>query len=348
MLVFLFAFLVSSTAYADTPSHFLPDERNTINIYKKAYQNVVFVHRYQRVLSRDLQVFDIPSGSGSGFLFNKDGYVITNYHVVKGSKRLAIRVNNLVSKAFLVGAEPRKDIAVLKIYSKEVLKKIQKFPSLEISDSKNLLVGQKTIAIGNPFGLDRSLSTGVVSALGRKVPGMIGTLRNMIQTDAAINPGNSGGPLLDSSGKVIGMNTAIYSKNGSSSGIGFAVPSEDIIRTANQIIKNGHVKLSGIGVQRIDAVTAKQLGVDRGVLIGKIIKRSPASKAGLIGSYRDNNGYIHLVDVIVSVNSFPVNNYDDLYHIMSKTKVGSSIVLTVMRNAKKFKVKLNTIDITSY
>lgn len=330
------------------PPQLLQDEKNTIRIYQHAAPNVVFVHRYQRVMDRSLQIFDVPAGSGSGFLWDKQGHVVTNYHVIKGSKHLAVTVNDMTSRIKVVGAEPRKDIAVLKIDSPKVLKKIATFPPLQMASHNNLLVGQKTIAIGNPFGLDHSLSTGVVSAVGRKVPGIAGTMYDMIQTDAAINPGNSGGPLLNSEGKVIGMNTAILSKTGSSSGVGFAVPTEDISRIVTQIIKHGRVILAGIGVQRIDGSTAENLGVNKGILVGQVLKNSPADMAGIQGTYRDGYGRIHLGDVIVAINGHPTPKYDDMYHYMSELKVGTPITITVLRNKHKKRIKVKTIDIAEY
>ena len=246
----------------------------------------------------------------------------------------------------LVGAEPRKDIAVLKMLSTKAIKKLHNMPPLALADSSQLLVGQKVIAIGNPFGLDHSLSTGVISALGRKVPGVAGTtLYDMIQTDTAINPGNSGGPLLNSQAKVIGMNTAILSKSGTSSGVGFAVPTEDIARIVNQIVKHGRVILAGIGVQRVDASTAHYLGVKHGILIGQVMRRSPAANAGLRGTYRDGYGRVHLGDIIIAINGHPIDNYDDMYHFMSELKVGSRITLSILRDHKKQHVKIRTIDI---
>lgn len=339
--------VLSAFAKSPTPLHLLPDEKNTIEIYQRTSQNVVFVHRYQRVMNRAMQIFDVPAGSGSGFIWDKNGHVVTNYHVIRGSKRLAVSINDIISHAKVVGAEPRKDIAVLKLLSNKALKKIQTYPALALADSSKLLVGQKTIAIGNPFGLDHSLSTGVVSALGRQVPGVANTLYDMIQTDAAINPGNSGGPLLDSQGKVIGMNTAILSKTGSSSGVGFAVPTEDIERIVNQIIKHGRVILAGIGVQRLDNNTASHLGIHKGILIGEVLPNSPAADAGLRGTYRDGYGRFHLGDVIIAVNGHPTKTYDAMYHLMSDIKVGSAITLTIMRNKHKMLVKVKTIDIAN-
>lgn len=326
----------------------LESEKNTIGIYKTYAKYVVFVHRYQTLMNREMQVFEVPYGSGSGFIWGRDGYVVTNYHVVKGSKTTAINFDGMISKTKLVGADPRKDIAVLKVLSPKLIKHIKLMPQLSIAKSSTLSVGQKAIAIGNPFGLDHSLSIGVISALGRKVPGNIGTLRDMIQTDAAINPGNSGGPLFDSYGSLIGMNTAIYSKSGASAGIGFAVPSEDIERAANQIIRNGRVTLAGIGVERIEPSIARQLGVKKGVLIGQIIEGTPAQRAQLKGTYRDGYSRIHLGDVIVAINGQEILSFDDMYHVMSEVKIGTDIKLTILRKSKILNLKLGTVDIANF
>lgn len=342
----LFTLLViTSQAMANAPAQLLENEKNNISIYKKASPSVVSVHRFRQVLNRYYQPFVIPQGVGSGFVWDKQGHIVTNYHVVKGARTLAVSLDKLSVKAKMIGGEPRKDIAVLKITSPDALKKISQFDILKPADSATLLVGQKTLAIGNPFGLDHSLTTGVISALGRKVPGIAGTINDMIQTDAAINPGNSGGPLLDSQGNIIGMNTAIYSKSGNSSGVGFAVPADDITRIVTQIIKHGRVILAGIGVERIPTDLSKRLGVKKGVLIAHVLKHTPADNAGIKGTYRDGKGYIHLGDTIIAVNGHPIDNYDDLYNLMSELKVGATITLKVVRKNHQKEFKIRTIDI---
>lgn len=346
----LYKFIILAVLLASYSNSYalLQDEKNTIAIYNKASQNVVFVHRYQRYINRAMEIFDIPAGSGSGFIWDKQGHVVTNYHVIRGSKNLAISLGKVSTRAKLIGAEPRKDIAVLQILSPRTKEAIKKFPALKLADSRKLQVGQKVIAIGNPYGLDHSLSTGVISALGRQVPGVVGKLYDMIQIDAAINPGNSGGPLLDSNGHVIGMNTAIMSKSGSSAGVGFAVPTEDIARVVNQIIKHGRVILAGIGVQRLEPSTAHYLGVKKGVLIGQVFKNSPAALAGLKGTYRDSYGNIHLGDIIIAINGHPIKTYDDMYDLMSDLRVGTPITLTIVRNHHQLQVKVRTIDIAKH
>ena len=339
--VLLLMFFISSHASAKL----LDNERNNIDIYQRASKNVVSVHRFRQFVNEFHQPFVIPQGMGSGFIWDNKGHVITNYHVVRASKVIAITLDNLTVKAKVVGAEPRKDIAVLKISSKKALEKIKKYRPFSIAPSNQLMVGQKTLAIGNPFGLDHTLTTGVISALNRKVPGLFNTINDMIQTDASINPGNSGGPLLDSQGQLIGMNTVIYSRSGGSAGIGFAVSADDIARIASQIIKHGRVILAGIGVERIDNNIAKRLGITKGVLIGRIMPNTPAAKIGLKGTYRDGYGYIHLGDVILGVNGHQTKNYDDLYNLMSDINVGSVIEIKIKRGERMLRFKLKTIDI---
>lgn len=341
--------IFSTPGFTKNLNEFLPCERNTIEIFQGASAKVVYVHRLKSVMGHNSQRHHVSTGAGSGIVWDKLGHIVTNFHVIDGAEELAVSLGKITVNAKVIGAEPRKDIAVLKITSSKALKKINKIKPFEIVNVNELLVGQKAIAIGNPYGLDHSLTTGVVSALGRQVPGAGGvTIRDMIQTDASINPGNSGGPLLDSKGKLIGMNTAIFSRSGSSAGIGFAVPADDIKRIVNQIIKNGRVVLAGIGIQRVNELTARRLGVKRGVLVAESIARTPASRAGIKGTYRDGWGRIHIGDIIVALNGHPVDDYDDLYNLLSEVKVGDTVTLTLKRGHKKFQVKVKTIDIGAY
>ncbi|HBI22575.1 MAG TPA: peptidase, partial [Legionella sp.] len=201
----------------------------------------------------------------------------------------------------------------------------------------------------NPFGLDHSLTMGVVSALGRQIPGVGGvTIRDMIQTDAAINPGNSGGPLLDSAGRLMGLNTLIYSDSGSSAGVGFAVPADDIQRTVTQIIQNGRVKLAGIGIQPVEPRMAARFGVKRGILIADILPNTPAVTAGLRKTHRSRMGQVILGDVIVGLNGHEIKNYDALYHLLTDVTVGDDVTLTVLREGMRVYHRVKTIDIAAY
>lgn len=347
-LFIFFSSLLAYSSVAGTVGNFLGYEKNTIEIFQTFSPNVVSVHRLATVQHAYTKMH-VPAGAGSGIIWDKQGHIVTNYHVIKGAEDLAVTIGNLTVPAKVIGAEPRKDIAVLMISSAKVLNLLKSFTPFELTHSRNLLVGQKAIAIGNPFGLDHSLTIGVISALGRQVPGAGGvTIREMIQTDASINPGNSGGPLLDSKGRLIGLNTAIYSNSGSSAGIGFAVPSDDIERIVPQLIKNGRVVLAGVGIRRVEPSIAKRLGVNTGILILDILPHSPARTAGLRGTYRDMDGRIHLGDIITAVNGHPVHNYDTFYNLLTDIKVGEEITVTVERGSRHINHKLKTIDITSY
>ncbi|WP_347252340.1 trypsin-like peptidase domain-containing protein [Legionella sp.] len=336
-------------AYSTVLDELLPDERNTVEIFQKFSPKVVYVHRLTTVLNNSFERMQVPAGAGSGIIWDDQGHIVTNYHVIEGADNLAVGIGSITVPAKVIGSEPRKDIAVLKIKSPKALEMLKSFAPFELAHTNELLVGQKTIAIGNPFGLDHSLSVGVISALGRQVPGVGGvTIRDMIQTDTSINPGNSGGPLLDSKGRLIGLNTAIYSSSGNSAGVGFAVPADDIARIVPQIIKNGRVVLSGIGIQWVGPAISKRLGITHGILIADVLPNTPAAKIGLHGTYRDSWGRIHLGDIIVALNGHPIKNYDALYNLLTNIKVGEEITITVLRDDKKINYKMKTIDIAAY
>ncbi len=315
-----------------SPRARLEDERNSIEVFEAAAPATVFVINQRVVVdywSRDID--RVPQGTGSGFLWDKLGHVVTNYHVARGAQSFEITLyDNRTFGARLIGAEPRKDIAVLKLD-----KPPADLRPLRVERGLELQVGQKTLAIGNPFGLDQTLTTGVVSALGRSMPGPENvTIRDMVQTDAAINPGNSGGPLLDSSGRLIGMNTMIYSKSGSSAGIGFAVPASAIARVVPQIIRNGKVEEVGIGVEvNADGRIERQNGIV-GVMIRRVRPGGPAAKAGLKGLQRTRGGWV-FGDIIVGVDDLRITNYDDLYNAMDRHRAGDRVILQVFRPATR-------------
>lgn len=341
--------LIGCPAYSTTAEELLPNEKNTIEIFQKFSPKVVYVHRLTTVVNHSYEPMQVPAGAGSGIIWDGEGHIVTNFHVINGADNLAISIGKLTVPAKVIGAEPRKDIAVLQIKSPKALEMLKTFVPFELARTGELMVGQKTIAIGNPFGLDHSLSVGVISALGRQVPGAGGvTIREMIQTDTSINPGNSGGPLLDSKGRLIGLNTAIYSNSGSSAGVGFAVPADDIARIVPQIIKNGRVILSGIGIQWVGPNISKRLGIDKGILVADVLPHTPAAAVGLRGTYRDSWGRLHLGDIIVSLNGHPVKNYDALYNFLSNINVGEGITVTVLREGKELNFKIKTIDIAAY
>ena len=302
-----------------SPGARIEDERNTIAIFKTVAPSTVFVTQTRVVY--DLfagAAEEVPAGSGSGFVWDAQGHIVTNYHVVQGAESLTVTFgNDKTFPARVVGTEPRKDIAVLEVKAPAAL-----LVPVRVAGKDSLEVGQKAIAIGNPFGLDHTLTTGVVSALGRQVHGIGGvTIRDMIQTDAAINPGNSGGPLLDSSGELIGMNTMIFSKSGASAGIGFAVPAATIARVVPQIIKSGHATEMSLGVDvdpagRIES----RLGI-RGVVVISVPAGSPAARAGIRGLQRTAAG-LALGDVIVGLGAAKIASYDDLYNSLDEHKAG--------------------------
>ena len=348
-LLFCLICWVSMTGYAAKLGELLPNERNTVEVFQKAAPKTVYVHRLTTIVNHSSERLQIPAGSGSGIIWDDKGHVVTNFHVIHGADQFAVSIGQITVPAKVIGVEPRKDIAVLAFTSPKALKLLKAYQPFAIAHTNELLVGQKAIAIGNPFGLDHTLTVGVVSALGRQVPGVGGIkIRDMIQTDASINPGNSGGPLLDSAGRLMGLNTAIYSQSGSSAGIGFAVPADDIARIVQQIIKHGRVVLAGIGIQRADPHVAERLGIKKGILIAGVLAHTPAATAGLLGTHRDAWGRTVLGDIIVSLDGHTVDNYDALYNLLTEISVGDKITLKVLRLGKFINYKIKTIDIAGY
>ncbi len=336
---------ICSRSFAETvevPPYLLPDEVNTIKLFQKHSSSVVNINSMR--VQRHLFSFDtteVPAGTGTGFIWSNQGFIVTNFHVIQDASQIVVSFKNgLTAKAKVVGAEPSKDIAVLKTE----LPPNFEFAAFALSDSNKLLVGQKVVAIGSPFGLDQTVTTGIISALGRSIVGVGNvTIRDMIQTDASINPGNSGGPLLDSRGFLLGMNTMIYSESGSSAGVGFAVPANTIARTVNDIIKYGRVKQPGIGISFFDDSVTRRLGM-RGVLIKEVAQNGPAEKAGMRGTMRNRNGEIVIGDLIVAVDGAKVATYDDLYLIFDQKKIGDEVTVTIIRHRKEHQLKINLID----
>ena len=343
------AFLIGSPLHAAKLDTLLPDEKNTVEVFQTAAPKVIYVHRMATVVNHSSERLQIPAGAGSGIIWDAQGHVVTNFHVINGADNLLVSIGNVTVPAKVIGTEPREDIAVLALTSPKALELLKSYKPFELAHTTELFVGQKAIAIGNPFGLDHTLTVGVISALGRYVPGVGGVnIRDMIQTDASINPGNSGGPLLDSAGRLIGLNTVIYSQSGTSAGIGFAVPADDIARIVQQIIKHGRVVLAGIGIQRADPALAARLGIKKGVLIASILPNTPAATAGLQGTQRDNWGQMVPGDVIVALNGHPIDNYGVLYNLLTESAVGEKINLTLLRKGKEMHITMKTIDIAGY
>lgn len=319
------------------------DERNTTAIFRAAAPSTVFVTQLRVLIDQFERIAaEVPAGSGSGFAWDDRGTIVTNFHVVQGARALTVTLNaQKTYPARIVGVEPRKDIAVIKIDVPPGT-----LSPLPVLSPKNVLqVGQKAIAIGNPFGLDHTLTTGVISALGRQMVGVGGvTIRDMIQTDAAINPGNSGGPLLDSGGNLIGMNTMIYSKSGSSAGIGFAVPSRVIARIVPQIIATGHAEELGFGVEIDPNQRAERRLRLKGVIILSIQKGTPAEAAGLQGIALTADG-ITLGDVIVGIGGSPVGSYDDFYNALDEHHVGDELDVRILRAGHVLTVRVKLIPV---
>ncbi|MBL7664543.1 MAG: trypsin-like peptidase domain-containing protein [Bacteriovoracaceae bacterium] len=336
MLIYLLLIIIPAKSFGT----FLESEKNLIDIYKKSVPSVVNLTNIRSVGHPFFGFIEkIPAGQGSGFVWDNQGHIVTNYHVIEGGEEFQVSFYNDTKsyKARVIGSAPSKDIAVLKL---------EKMPPnlLPIAPglSKDLQVGQLAIAIGNPFGLDHSMSTGIISALGRKIVG-VGNVKihDMIQTDASINQGNSGGPLLDSSGKLIGMNTMIYSTSGSSAGLGFAVPVDTITQTVPQLIQHGKIIRPSLGVQILDDRIKERFFGEKGIAISSVIDGGPADKAGLQGLSQDNRGKIYKGDLILKINDTEVNSYDDIYHELEKFKVGDKVSVTYKRDEKT-----KTVEIT--
>jgi S1-C subfamily serine protease len=319
----------------------LETERNSIAVFRDAAPSTVFVTQ-SRVVVDDFEgtASEVPAGSGSGFIWDEAGHIVTNFHVIEGAQSITIKLQDEKTlPAQVVGAEPRKDIAVLKVNAPPGSLK-----PLRVANPKDRLeVGQKAIAIGNPFGLDHTLTTGSVSALGRQMQGAGGvTIRDMIQTDAAINPGNSGGPLLDSSGRLIGMNTMIFSRSGSSAGIGFAVPVQTIARVVPQLIAKGRVEQVGFGIQVDPAQRVERRFGIPGVVVLRVDPSGPGARAGLQGVSRTPRG-LALGDVVVGIDGKPINDYDDLYNALDSRKAGEKAKLQVRRGDKALTLEVDLV-----
>ena len=313
-------------------------ERNTIEIFRQVAPATAFITQKRQIQSLwNFGTEEYESGSGSGFLWDRAGHIVTNYHVIAEGSTFEVTLQGGKSyQAKFIGGDPNKDIAVLKLTGKLPLNlKAIRLPQREY----RLEVGQKALAIGNPFGLDHTLTVGVISALGREMVGYGGvTIHGMIQTDASINPGNSGGPLLNSAGELIGMNTMIYSQTGSSVGIGFAVPVKTVRRIVPEIIQFGAPVRAGLGVKLISDQLARRNGI-QGVVIRAVSPGSPAARAGLQGlRYRGRT--ILLGDIIVGIGKSEITNYDDLYNALDGYRPGDKVSIKVRRGEKVIRLRL--------
>ena len=306
-------------------------EQATIDLFEKASPSVCYIttiNSRQDYWTRDIS--DIPSGTGSGFIWDEDGHIITNFHVINGSDKFKVTLSDhSVWDAIVVGKEPNKDLAVLQIKAPK-----SKLIPMPIGRSSSLRVGQSVFAIGNPFGLDHTLTTGVISALGREINSLTGVpIRDVIQTDAAINPGNSGGPLLNSSGRLIGVNTMIYSPSGASAGVGFSIPVDVVNWVVTDLITYGKLKRPVLGVELLPTQYAENWGI-QGAMILALPTNSGAAKAGLKPIERDKNGEIIFGDIIIAINGDKVSSNNDLILLLEKYNPGEKVNVSYLRNNK--------------
>lgn len=298
------------------------DEANSTEIFSKASPAVVYVTTSSLRRNRfSLSMMEVPRGSGSGFVWHDSGLVVTNFHVIAGADRVQIALHDSSSHAAeIIGVAPEKDLAVLRL-----LEPPEGLATLPLGDSTELSVGRKVLAIGNPFGLDTTLTTGVVSALGREIRAPSGReIRGVIQTDAAINPGNSGGPLLNSLGQLVGVNTQIYSPSGASAGIGFAIPVNTVREVVPQLISYGKILRPIMGVELASDRWRRRYNI-QGLPIVRVFPGLPAHSAGMRGAWRNRRGEIKLGDIIYEIDGQPIRSHDDYLSVMEAHKPGDTV-----------------------
>ncbi|WP_280152210.1 trypsin-like peptidase domain-containing protein [Piscinibacter sp. XHJ-5] len=308
------------------------EELNNIAVFKAASPSVVNITALS--VGRDffsMNVQQVPRGTGTGFVWDDRGHIVTNFHVIQGADAARVTLSDQTShRAQLVGVFPDRDIAVLRIEAPKA-----KLPAMSLGASRDLQVGQKVYAIGNPFGLDQTLTTGIVSALNREIESVTRrTIRGAIQTDAAINPGNSGGPLLDSAGRVIGVNTAIYSPSGASAGIGFAIPIDEVNRIVPRLIRDGRMVRPALGVTAGPEGMSRALNLPKGVPVVRVAPNGPAQAAGVQPFARGTEGGIVAGDVITAVNDDAVTDFDDMLTALERYNPGDKVTVTLWRAGK--------------
>ncbi len=335
-----------ATPSAVTDPSLATDEQNNIEVYKAASPGVVYIQ--STAMARDFfGMFSRPvEGAGSGSVIDEQGDILTNYHVIADAEKLTVSFGS--GKAYpakVVGRDPDTDLAVIKLLEtpKESL------TIVPMGDSDKLIVGQKVLAIGNPFGLDRTLTTGVISGLERPIHAQNGrTIEGAIQTDASINPGNSGGPLLDSHGQMIGINSQIESPSGASAGVGFAIPVSIAKRIVPQLIRDGEIRRPKLGIAPRDVASLGkqlQLPVASGVLIVSVAPGSPAANAGLRGVIQTEDGDLEIGDIVVGIDGQKVDSNDDLFRILDKHKIGDSVSVEVFRQGRRTSVPVRLTEI---
>lgn len=336
--------LLNSVEYLDL--HAMTDaaaltqaENSVIRVFEQNQPSVVYITNlaYRRD-AFTMNQLEIPQGAGSGIVWDTNGHVVTNFHVVRGSSDLMVKLSEAEeTEAKIIGVDEDKDIAVL-----ELSKPLKHAKPVTLSTgSRNLKVGQSTYAIGNPFGLDHTLTTGVISGLGREIAsGATGRpILDVIQTDCSINPGNSGGPLLNSNGEVIGINTAIFSSTGMNAGVGFAINIDDVRNSVEQILERGYVSKPLIGISFAPDPAVDQLGIS-GVLVLSAKTGSPAEAAGIKGTERDEYGRLVLGDIITGVDGVQVKQSSDLFKVLNRRNVGDSLDLEILRGDSKIHVSV--------
>ena len=313
------------------------DELAHIELFRKASPSVVHITSLgaQRdVFSMNVQ--QVPRGTGTGFVWDASGHIVTNFHVIQGANGAKVTLaDQSTYDATLVGAFPDRDLAVLKIDAAK-----DKLPPLALGTSRDLQVGQRVYAIGNPFGLDQTLTIGIVSALNREIESFNNrTIRGVVQTDAAINPGNSGGPLLDSAGRLIGVNTQIASPSGASAGIGFAIPVDEVNRIVPRLIRDGRFVRPALGVTAGPPQLQRALRLPKGVAVVQVGRNTPAARAGLQPFSRGSRGEIVMGDVITAINDEPVESLDDMLAALERRQPGEAVTLTVWREGRSRNVE---------
>jgi S1-C subfamily serine protease len=331
----------SQAAFTETPPAGISDpatstdEQNNIEVYRTLSPGVVFIHSTS--YARDFFGFmEAQEGSGSGSILDQQGNILTNYHVIAGAQKLSVSMGGKKDyPAVVVGGDPDTDLAIIRLTERPQ----GQLTVIPMGDSDRLVVGQKVLAIGNPFGLDRTLTTGVISGLQRPIRARNNRLiEGAIQTDASINPGNSGGPLLDSRGRMIGINSQILSPSGSSAGVGFAVPVSIAKRVVPQLLQNGAVRRPKLGISTRDVATIRtqvELPVTDGVLIVQVLRGSGAAAAGLRGMQQTEMGDFELGDIIVGINNDKVSNSDDLFRVLDKYQIGDTVQVHIWRNGRR-------------
>lgn len=320
------------------------DEQNNIEVYRAVSPGVVYIQSTTMV--RDWFGSEEREGAGSGSVIDEQGHILTNYHVIEGAQRLSVHFGGGRNyPATIVGRDPDTDLAVIKLTEKPK----EALTIVPLGDSDKLIVGQKVLAIGNPFGLDRTLTTGVISGLQRPIRGRNDRpIEGAIQTDASINPGNSGGPLLDSRGRMIGINSQIQSTSGSSAGVGFAIPANIAKRIVPELIRSGSIQRPKLGIlpRNVESLSAQvQMPVSYGVLILNVQPAGPAANAGLRGMIQTDEGDLELGDIIVGIGGERVGNSDDLYKVLNKHQIGETVSVEIYRGTRRMTLPVKLTEV---